>query len=89
MTNLKIIRKYRKRRDRIQKIGILLVAIGFLLTAIFGGEGNIRMMTIIIGELTGCGLLIVGAILVIFIEHVNRKSPLSFDIVDEGDDYIG
>lgn len=86
MEQLRNIRKYKKRRRVVSRIGGFLAVVGFTLMIAVSGEGNISFMTIFLVGLTGCGLFGFGISIMNFIDRLNEDRPLVYKPVDKGDD---
>ena len=86
MEQLRNIRKYKKRRRVVSRIGGFMALIGFILMLGVGGEGDISLMTIFLVGLTGCGLFGLGISIVNFIDRLNEERPLVYKPVYQGDD---
>lgn len=86
MEQLRNIRKYKKRRRVVSKVGGFLAVVGFTLMIAVSGEGDISLMTIFLVGLIGCGLFGLGISIMNFIDRLNEERPLVYKPVDEGDD---
>ena len=80
------IRKYKKRRRAISRIGGFLAVTGFMLMIGVSGEGDISLLTMFLVSLIGCGLFGFGVFIVNFIDNLNEERPLVYKPVDKGDD---
>ena len=67
MEQLRNIRKYKKRRRVVSRIGGFLAVTGFMLMVGVSGEGDISLLTIFLVGFTGCGLFGLGISIVNFI----------------------
>ena len=83
---LRNIRKYKKRRRIVSRIGGFLAVIGFALAIIASGEQDISFLITILLGVIGCGLFGLGVYSINFIEYINKERPLVYKPVDKGDD---
>ena len=86
LEQLRNIRKYKKRRRVVSRIGGFLALTGFMLMLGVSGEGDISLLTIFLVGLTGCGLFGLGISIMNFIDNLNEERPLVYKPVDKGDD---
>ena len=86
LEQLRNIRKYKKRRRIVSRIGGFLAVTGFMLMLGVSGEGDVSLLTIFLVGLTGCGLFGLGVYSINFIEYINKERPLVYKPVDKGDD---
>ena len=86
LEQLRNIRKYKKRRRVVSRIGGFLAAVGFTLMIAVSGEGNSSLLKMFLVGLTGCGLFGLGISMVNFIDRLNEERPLVYKPVDKGDD---
>ena len=86
LEQLRNIRKYKKIRRIVSRIGGFLAVTGFILMLSVGGEGDVSLLTIFLVGLTGCGLFSLGISIINFIDNLNEERPLVYKPVDKGDD---
>ena len=86
LEQLQNIRKYKKRRRVVSRVGGILAFIGLILMLSVSGEGDLEFSTIMIVGLIGCGLFCLGIFIVNFIDKLNKEEPLVYKPVDKGDD---
>ena len=83
---LRNIRKYKKRRRIVSRIGGFLAVIGFALAVIASSNQDISFLITILLGVIGCGLFGLGIFIVNFIDNLNKERPLVYKPVDKGDD---
>ena len=83
---LRNIRKYKKRRRIVSRIGGFLAVIGFALAVIASSNQDISFLITILLGVIGCGLFGFGVFIINFIEYINKEIPLVYKPVDKGDD---
>ena len=83
---LRNIRKYKKRRRIVSRIGGFLAVTGFALAVIASSNQDISFLTTILLGVIGCGLFGLGVYSINFIEYINKERPLVYKPVDKGDD---
>ena len=77
LEQLRNIRKYKKRRRAVSRIGGFLAVTGFMLMLGVGGEGDISLLAIFLVGLTGCGLFGLGISIINFIQnHLEWETTL-------------
>ena len=85
MEQLRNIRKYKKRRRLVSRIGGFLALTGFILMiGVGGGEDNNFLAILLVGFI-GCGLFGLGVFIMNFIDKLNEERPLVYKPVDKGD----
>ena len=80
------IRKYKKRRRIVLRIGGFLAVKGFALAVIASSNQDISFLITILLGVIGCGLFGFGVFIINFIEYINKEIPLVYKPVDKGDD---
>ena len=86
LEQLHTIRRYKKRRRVVSRIGGFLAVTGFMLMLGVSGEGDVSILTIFLVGLSGCGLLGLGIFIMNFVNNLNKERPLVYKPVDKGDD---
>lgn len=86
LEQLRNIRKYKKRRRIVSRIGGFLAVTGFALAVIASSNQDISFLITILLGVIGCGLFGFGVFIINFIEYINKERPLVYKPVDKGDD---
>lgn len=84
---LKMIRKYKRNRRRVERIGVALFGIGFFMAVGVSGEYcELPFRTIMLIAFSGTGVMGIGTFLINLVDRFNKEHPLVYKPVEKGDD---
>ena len=89
MTKYSVIRKIKKQRKnriRIEKVGTLITITGLSTALLCVGEGNLSALHTLICGLSGCLVAFIGLFIVGLVRKLNKDFPLRYILVDKGSD---
>ena len=85
MASLENIRKFKRRRKILKRVGGVIAFIGFILILLSSGEGEVSMSFILTCGLTGTALFGIGINIVNFVDRIDEEYPLVYKDTTKGE----